>query len=118
MERFNEPAKDNPTGRKPVTFLSLPGELRQAILFNTIDPDEFVTKSQTYSMRFNYRCDMCRLRNEEAHIKKWAALLQQIHSQLIDDVELVAKKWTRAIRRHGMNFFRNRCTGIVILKGG
>lgn len=77
------------TDRRLTTFLSLPRELRQAILLQSFDP----TSGDPYLCRgwYWYGCTCDHKKNS----KKWGVDLKVVHPALKDDMNFVEKSWDK-----------------------
>jgi hypothetical protein len=71
------PSKSQP----PVSFLSLPAELRQSILFHAY--------TEVYDQWTARRINLWRLRRQS---QRWAAQMHKVHDGIIEDVNFVASK--------------------------
>lgn len=95
-----QPAAQNPQQREPTTFLSLPRELRQFILF--IVYEDSIMKYKTYSDFLNYD----RNYNEFSYdhysggvclaIEKWLKDIKQMDKRLEGDVAYVKGQYEKA----------------------
>ncbi|KAE9980726.1 hypothetical protein EG328_012071 [Venturia inaequalis] len=72
-------------------FLSLPRELRQSILRQTVQLNELEKATQQITDRFLTWDDL--FTDHEAHILTWSVTLKLVHREIHADVEYVKEKW-------------------------
>ncbi|TID23136.1 hypothetical protein E6O75_ATG02310 [Venturia nashicola] len=74
-------------------FLSLPREIRQSVLRQTVKLNELEEATQQITDRFLTWDDL--FTNHEAHIQTWSVTLKLVHREIQADVEYVKEKWDR-----------------------
>jgi hypothetical protein len=75
------------------SFLTLPSELRQAIIRDTYDENELIEATQQIKDRFLTWDDL--FDEHELHLEAWVDTLKEVHVGIADDVEYIGKKWQK-----------------------
>lgn len=70
--------------KKPTTFLTLPGEIRQSILLQSFDPAAHMDRN--------------------VEMRRWRATLENVDIRLAEDMEYVAKMWNTTF---GEEFYKD-----------
>ncbi|TLD37342.1 hypothetical protein E2P81_ATG04154 [Venturia nashicola] len=77
------------------TFLTLPSELRQSILLQSLDTD-FAADDVACKLAYYLQ----RLCAHHLNIWVWLFLLEHVHGDILNDVRYVGKQWLKAHNAH------------------